>query len=156
MENLINKALESIHIFFGGSYSSYESIYPIRTFLRLQVLDMGLMGVTEINKKHGAMFSYLAITNKEETKIVLFVHNGTIKYGEPRFQIFCIENESVLQYKINGKAVFLDDELTGYGGLNILTTAKDFCEGKIAKELTPSANEIALDIVNYIRNPVSV
>jgi hypothetical protein len=151
MKNSISEALQSVHTFFGGSYSSYESIYPIRNYLKLPVLDMGLLGVSEINAKHKGMFSYLGVANREETKIVLFVCNNNIDYGEPRFQIFCHKDGFTFQHVINDKKVFSDNDLDGFGGWNILTTVKDFCEGEIAKELIPSTDELALDIINYLK-----
>ncbi len=155
MKNVsIYEALESISVFFGGSYRSYNSIYPIMTYLGMQVLDMGNLGTIEINRKHKGIFSFLGVADKKEIKSVLFICNNDLKYGQERMQVFCVDGKIIYQYKNHsGKSLFTDEQVSGYEGLNMLAVAKKFCEGNIEENLVLSKSKLAADIMENNRMP---
>ncbi|MFA5933668.1 MAG: hypothetical protein WC795_00380 [Candidatus Paceibacterota bacterium] len=151
MKNTIQDAKESVTLFFKGNFHSYEEIYPVRTFLKLNILGMGLLGVEEINEKHKGVYSHFAIENKDESEMIIFIHDHALNGGQKTISMYCVKENTIMEYRDhNQKSLFTMNEFDDYTGLNMLAIAKKFCEGIVEKDLTPSTNTLAFDIFKYI------
>jgi hypothetical protein len=149
MINNINDAISSIKLFFGGSYSSYESIHPIRNFLGLYSIEMCLLGNSDINKKHKNFYSHLIIANKDESIKIGFICNHSSKDD---MAMFCTKDNAVYEFNDKNRLFISSSEFSGYVGLNMLAVAKKFCEGAIEDDLKISNNELINDIIIYSRS----
>jgi len=155
MKDTITDALNSVIIFFGGSYDSYDSIYPIRNFLGLYSIEMCLLGNSDINKKHKSLYSHLIISNKNEDRKIVFVYNHlpTSNYAANNIiAMFCVKDDTIFEYNSNDKLFVTPGEFNGYIGLNMLAVAKKFCEGIIEQDLIASNNELIKDIAIYSKS----
>lgn len=155
MKNGISDALNSVLLFFGGSFVDIEKIYPIRSFLGLAIIEMATLGNCEINQKHKSHYSHLIISNLGETLKIVFVYNHLFTSDSTKnlIAMFCVIDNNIWEYKSNKQRTFLSaDEFDGYDGLNMLTVAKKFCEGVVEDDLIVSENELIKDIVAYSKS----
>jgi hypothetical protein len=155
MKKSITDAINSVQLFFGGSYDSYDSITPIRNFLGLYSIEMCLLGNSDINKKHKSHYGHLIISNKNEDRKIVFVHNHlpNSNYATNNvIAMFCVKDDAIFEYKSNDKLFVTTGEFNGYSGLNMLAVAKKFCEGIIEEDLIVSENELIKDIVAYSKS----
>jgi hypothetical protein len=155
MKKTITDVINSVQLFFEGSYDSYDFLTGMRSFLGLYSIEMCSLGNSDINKKHKNFYSHLIVSNENEDKKIVFVYNHlpTSSYAINNvIAMFCVKDDAIFEFNSNGKLFVTHGEFNGYIGLNMLAIAKKFCDGVIEEDLILSENELIKDIIAYSKS----
>ncbi len=158
MEVNIQNAQQAVIKFFGGSYPSYEPLFPLCRFINTHSLLMCDLGHIEINQKHKGTFGFIAAVNKDESEMIIFITNrdyhpqgnNGFDAAKDEISMFCVKDNLIYEYR-NSKGKIWVSDFNSYTGLNMITVAKKFHENVIESDLHISSNELIFDIINHER-----